>query len=126
MRDCRLATSYLALYPHVKRRLAALPGLGLVPLGGDLLTLFFARLAEIAAGHGLTLYSCASPLLAAVPGLAAGRCIDGALLAALAGEKASLARDAGQRAACGCTKSIDIGGYDRKCEFGCEYCYGRR
>jgi hypothetical protein len=126
MRGCRLATSYIALYPHVERRLAALPGLGLVPLEGDLLALFFARLAEIAAGHGLALHTCASPLLAAVPGLAPGRCIDGALLAALAGEAASLARDAGQRAACRCTKSVDIGGYDQKCAFECVYCYGRR
>lgn len=126
MRGCRLATSYIALYPHVKKRLAAERDLGHVPLAGDLLTLFFARLAEIAAAHGLTLHSCASPLLAAVPGLAPGRCIDGALLAALAGEKASLASDSGQRAACGCTKSVDIGGYGMECAFNCLYCYGRR
>lgn len=126
MRGCRLATSYVALYPHVKKRLATLPGLGLVPLEGDALPLFFARLAAIAAGHGLALHACASPRLAAVPGLAPGRCIDGALLAALAGEKASLARDAGQRAACGCTKSVDIGGYGQRCDFECAYCYGRR
>lgn len=126
MRRCRLATSYIALYPHVKKRLATEDSLGLVPLGGDLLTLFFGRLAETAAAHGLTLHSCASPLLAAVPGLTPGRCIDGALLAALAGEKASLARDGGQRAACGCTKSVDIGGYGQACGFACLYCYGRR
>ncbi len=126
MRRCRLVTSYIALYPHVKKRLAADRGLGLVPLAGDALTLFFARLAKIAAAHGLTLHSCASPLLAAVPGLTPGRCIDGALLAALAGEKASLARDGGQRAACGCTKSVDIGGYGQECAFNCLYCYGRR
>ena len=126
MHGCRLATSYVALYPHVKKRLAALPGLGLVPLDGDVLRLFFARLAETAAGHGLALYACADPRLAGVPGLAPGRCIDGALLAALAGERASLARDGGQRAACGCTKSVDIGGYDRQCGFGCQYCYGWR
>ncbi len=126
MNGCRLATSYVALYPHVKKRLAALPGLGFVPLGNDVLRLFFRRLAETAAGHGFTLHACASPLLAGIPGLAPGRCIDGALLAALAGERASLARDGGQRAACGCTKSVDIGGYGQTCGFGCVYCYGRR
>ncbi|MDT8902069.1 DUF1848 family protein [Anaeroselena agilis] len=125
MRSCRLATSHIALYPHVKKRLAAAADLGFVPLEDNLLTLFFTRLAEIAAAHGLTLRSCASPLLAAVPGLVPGRCVDGDLLAALAGEKASRARDGGQRAACGCTKSVDIGGYAQTCGFNCLYCYAR-
>ena len=122
----RLVTSYIALYPHVRKRLAACPDLGIVALAGDTLRLFFQRLAEIAAAHGLSLYACASPLLAGVPGLARGRCIDGALLEALFGGRVSRARDGGQRLACGCTKSIDIGGYDRRCGFGCVYCYGRR
>lgn len=122
----RVATSYIALYPHVRRRLAADPGLGVVPLGDAAVRLFFQRLAEIAAGHGLALYACASPLLAGVPGLAPGRCIDGPLLETLFGGRVTTARDGGQRAACGCTRSVDIGGYDRVCGFGCVYCYGRR
>ncbi len=126
MQNCRLATSYIALYPHVKKRLAAERGLGFIPLAGDRLALFFTRLAETAASHGFALHACASPLFAAVPGLVPGRCIDGTLLAALAGEKASLARDAGQRAACGCTKSVDIGGYGQPCGFRCLYCYARK
>lgn len=126
MRGCRLATSCVALYPHVKKRLATLPGFGLTLLGEDVLRLLFSRLAETAAGHGLAIYACADPRLAGVPGLVPGRCIDGALLAALAGERASLAHDGGQRAACGCTKSVDIGGYHQKCGFQCAYCYGRR
>lgn len=121
----RLATSYIALYPHVKKRLTACPNLGLVTLAGDTLRLFFQRLAEIAAAHGLTLYACASPLLDGVPGLASGRCIDGALLEELFGGRVSKARDSGQRQACGCTRAVDIGGYDRQCGFGCVYCYGK-
>lgn len=88
--------------------------------------LFFARLAAVAAAHGLGLYACASPLLADLPVLSPGRCIDGALLEALFGGRVSRAGDGGQRAACGCTKSADIGSYDRQCGFGCVYCYGRR
>jgi len=122
----RIATSYVALYPRVAERLALNGGLGFVPLADDVRRLFFARLAEIAAARGFSLYACASPSLAGAPGLAPGRCIDGPLLESLFGGKVSAARDGGQRMACACTKSIDIGSYDKTCGFGCLYCYGRR
>jgi hypothetical protein len=122
----RLTTSYVALYPHVARRLGAADSLGLTPLSGDTLRLFFQRLAETAGEHGLTLHACASPALAGVPGLTSGRCIDGPLLEELFGGRVSRAADSGQRQACGCSKSSDIGGYDQRCRFGCLYCYGSR
>lgn len=122
----RLTTSYVALYPHVARRLAAVGGLGLMPLTGDHLRLFFQRLAETAGEHGLSLYACAAPALAGIPGLAAGRCVDGPLLEELFGGRVSRAAGNGQRQACGCTASRDIGGYGQQCNCGCLYCYARK
>jgi hypothetical protein len=83
------------------------------------------NLAEIAGAHGLSLYSCAQNFLAAVPGIGASACIDGALLSALhpSREPASLRKDRSQRPECGCTESKDIGSYTQSCPHSCIYCY---
>lgn len=118
----RIATSYLALYPHVRKRMTA-HSLTLLPPDQRVLIDFFRRLVEIAERHGLQLQSCAAPLLANVPGLVKGRCVDGYLLEGLFGGRVSKAQDTGQREACGCTRSKEIGSYDMRCRFGCLYCY---
>jgi len=83
------------------------------------------ELAAIAASHGLVLHACSQPLLAGVPGVRPSACIDGALLEALhpRGEPASRRKDRGQRAACLCTESKDIGSYTQACPHACLYCY---
>lgn len=62
-----------------------------------------------------------------VPGLPTSACIDGKLLQELHDEHLPL--DLSQprsRVLCGCTKSIDIGGWPPKiCYSGCLYCYAR-
>jgi len=59
-----------------------------------------------------------------VPGMPVSRCIDGDLLGKLHPEKlpCSTKKAKGQRAACGCTESFDIGWYN-PCPHGCLYCY---
>ena len=122
MQNCRVTTSYVALYSHVRKRLAAAGG-DIIPLDASLQTKFFARMAEIASRYGVRLFACASPGLVAPPAILPGRCIDGELLEALFGGKVSKARDGGQRKACGCHKSVDIGDYHKGCLGGCLYCY---
>ncbi len=82
-----------------------------------------ARLREMAQTD---LYACCEPDLAALPGIRPARCVDGERLDRLYGTKfGSLPKDAGQREACGCVKSTDIGSYDQLCRHNCRYCYAR-
>ena len=73
---------------------------------------------KIAADNDLRLHGCC------VPGMERSRCIDGFLLNELHpyGEKCSTRKAKGQRTACGCTESWDIGWY-YECVHGCRYCY---
>jgi len=80
-------------------------------------------LAEETKRRGMTLLNCCNEGLEGIENLERGRCIDGALLARLAGEPCSLERDRSQRPLCGCTVSRDIGSYWMKCPHACYYCY---
>ncbi len=82
------------------------------------------RLLDLAEERGLDLYSCADSRLSAA-GIRAGSCIDGRLLAELHPQRLPLPthKDRGQRPACGCTPSVDIGSYRMKCPHACAYCY---
>jgi hypothetical protein len=84
-----------------------------------------AQLAETAAACGLRLHACAQAFLSEVPGIFASSCIDGRLLGELHPRRdgAPTAKDRSQRAACGCTVSVDIGSYAQTCAHGCVYCY---
>jgi hypothetical protein len=55
-------------------------------------------------------------------GIHAGKCIDDAYIASVFGLEVNPTKDPGQRKACGCVISRDIGMYD-SCLFGCQYCY---
>lgn len=79
------------------------------------------RMAEAAQSRGLTVQSCAEEPGLAECGVAPGACIDGALLREI-GAVGAWRRDPGQRAACLCAASRDVGAYDT-CRHGCEYCY---
>ena len=127
MEGCRVTTSYLAMYGHVANKLKEC-GLNLIHLdqGGQIR--FFEQMAEIAQKYGISLYSCASPVLEKAPGISKGSCIDGILLERLFGGRVKKSKDHGQRAACACTCSKDIGMYSKspfgmKCLHGCKYCY---
>ena len=79
-----------------------------------------ARLAAIAAEHGMAPTLCSQPELL-VPGLGEARCIDAERLADVA-QHPIAARECGNRPGCRCTLSRDIGAYDT-CPHGCVYCY---
>ncbi len=82
-----------------------------------------ARLAEIAADHGIRLTLCAqTDLLSKTVEKAA--CIDAQRLSKIAGRPIAVPRRP-HRTACGCWQSCDIGNYDT-CPHGCVYCYAVR
>lgn len=109
-------------YPAVIKRLAQ-----------DTMTLPFlsmqekkAILTRLHATSKLPLRLCCEPELLTVPGTEQGHCVDGALFDRLyKTHLGDLPRDDGQRKACGCTKSTDIGSYDQLCRHNCRYCYAR-
>jgi len=79
-------------------------------------------LAKIARSHRLRLFSCASPHDLSSLGVPPGRCIDGDLIRDLFGLEIPAKKDPGQRSACRCLPSVDIGMYGA-CRHGCRYCY---
>lgn len=128
----RLVISFADIerYPAVRRRLARL-GIGArEPSGQEQLDLA-SGIAEINRGFGLELVTCAETADLSKFGVAHGRCVDGDLMARLwPGDEELMAflaspqarKDRGQRQACGCLLSKDIGGYGT-CPHGCGYCY---
>jgi hypothetical protein len=79
-----------------------------------------ARLAAIAAGHGMRLSLCGQPGLR-TESVGEARCIDADRLSRIAGAPLAIRHHA-HRKQCGCWASRDIGAYD-SCTQGCAYCY---
>jgi DNA repair photolyase len=75
-------------------------------------------LKSIAARHDMQIQSCAQH----IPGIESGACIDGDWLRRVFDLSRPMRKDSGQRAACACVKSIDIGAYNT-CGHACVYCY---
>jgi hypothetical protein len=103
---------------------------------------FASQLVERNESWGLELAACAEEI--ELPGIAPNRCIDDRLLARCFGDNTGLMdflgvdplfpdeeangsslKDRGQRKACGCIVSKDIGKYGT-CRHGCLYCYACR
>jgi hypothetical protein len=87
---------------------------------------FAKSLSEIARNNSISVYTCSEPLLETIEGLNKAHCVDGSRLEHLFGDKISHSKDSGQRLACGCTKSSDIGSYNQRCYHLCTYCYAQR
>ncbi len=79
------------------------------------------QLAQIAAGHGMTLNSCCGDALV-IDGVQRNRCVDPDLVRAIAPGLNGDLKAEPTRQDCGCVSSVDIGAYDL-CLFGCAYCY---
>ena len=120
----------LAPYPAVRRNLAR-AGLAVREFSRAEMREFASGLAELNRAYGLALATCAEEVDLAEFGIAHNRCVDGEMLARLWPEDAALReflgtraarQDRGQRPACGCIASKDIGRY-RTCPHLCVYCY---
>jgi len=126
-RTGRVVVSLAHLYPKVRRRMGGLPGLDPVDLKSEpaLAADLLGRLAEEGGRHGLEMMVCAPEEDYGRLGFLPGRCVDPEIINRAYGLNLNLPRDKGQRPACGCAESIDIGAYD-SCLHGCLYCYATR
>jgi hypothetical protein len=88
----------------------------------DWLSSLLRDLAQIAQTNEMEIVSCAEELDLRPCGIRPGKCIDDELIAQVFGLEVTHAKDPGQRKACGCVQSKDIGMYD-SCLLGCRYCY---
>lgn len=79
-------------------------------------------MVQIANEREMVIESCAESVDLAHLGIKHGKCIDDKLLKSLFNLEVSSIKDRGQREACGCVKSIDIGEYNT-CLHDCAYCY---
>jgi hypothetical protein len=85
-----------------------------------------ADLAAMARSRGIEVFACAEPYDLSALGIGRAGCVDASLAAhLLGGAKTESGRDAGQRPACACSPSTDIGAYGT-CPAGCLYCYANR
>lgn len=122
----RVVVSVVQLYRKTQRGFSTLREHGLIveeraadSVEMDELLSFLARTAR---NYGLEIVSCASERDLGPLGIAPGRCIDGELFTNLWGLQGPWKKDPGQRPACGCTVSVDIGATNT-CQNGCPYCY---
>lgn len=108
------------MHDKVNRRFAKL-GAAICPPNDEERERMKDWLGKLCNQYGICIYSCS------VPGFPRSSCIDGVLLEQLhdshmpTSHKPQL-----HRPLCGCTDSIDIGGWPpKKCFTGCQYCYAR-
>ena len=116
--------SFATIYKKVDRRMRKR---GKIPLD---LTLkkkkeILSKLLEVCESFGVKIKACCQPELLDLDGIEQSHCIDANKIEKIVGERMSKAQDAGQRDACGCHKSRDIGGYTGRfrCKHNCDYCY---
>lgn len=78
--------------------------------------------SKIATEYQLPLFTCAEEIDLSRFQIGHSACIDRKLIEQITGCPIKAKKDTGQRPACGCIESVDIGAYDT-CPNGCVYCY---
>lgn len=114
--------SLVDLYAKVRKRLERLEVRD--PSRSELDALIPALVA-MAGEAGIAVTSCAEVTDLTVYGVRPGKCIDDERVRRVFGIEVTAAKDPGQRRACRCVTSRDIGIYDT-CPAGCAYCYATR
>lgn len=115
----RAVFSFFDWYPSIEKTMQAAGARAITPPEQRRLAHGFAAAAHAC---GMELSTCAEALDLDDLGIRHGRCVDAALLSRLGGVPLRPVRGSGQRPACGCHDSIDLGLYNT-CPGGCLYCY---
>ncbi|MFW6025700.1 MAG: DUF1848 domain-containing protein [Candidatus Woesearchaeota archaeon] len=112
--------SFLDLYKKVEENLK---NINLNPITDDNIFEIAFEFKKIADKYNIEIETCSEQIdLYKKTGIKHGRCIDAKLISKIIGGEIEAVEDKGQRAACGCMASIDIGIYNT-CKHGCLYCY---
>lgn len=121
----RVVISVVDLYRKTNRRMNAHANAGFViapnAVSSHEMRRLLAHISHVAKTHGIEAFSCAEEHNFTDAGVRPGSCIDRDLIEALGGHVSSR-KDTGQRPACRCVTSRDIGINDT-CLHGCSYCY---
>ncbi|MFX1429540.1 MAG: DUF1848 family protein [Promethearchaeota archaeon] len=116
--------SFATIYPKVKTRMFAR---GYIPIDPTLEKKkeILNKLMEICTSNDMKMRACCQPDLVNIQGIEQAHCIDAYKIEKIIGENVPKIKDTGQRNACGCFKSKDIGGYSGifRCKHNCAYCY---
>jgi hypothetical protein len=123
----RSVISLMDPYRKKQKRMGALEqkGLKVVDLQdskGSRFEALMRTLAKTAEQNGMEIVSCAEEMELSKYGIKPGKCVDDEYIKKLFDINVDAKKDPGQRKACGCVTSRDIGMYDT-CLFGCQYCY---
>ena len=118
-RAARCTVSFLDMYKNTARNALAM---GLLPMTEADMLEMAEKIAGIAKEYGIPLDACAEEMDFSRLGIGRARCVDPAILSAASGRPIEFKRQKGQRPACGCAESVDIGAYNT-CPNGCKYCY---
>jgi len=78
--------------------------------------------SHIAYTYDMPISACAEEEDFSSCGIPPSRCIDPVIIRQITGKNLLSGKDRGQRPACRCMKSVDIGSYGT-CRHGCRYCY---
>jgi len=120
----RVVISFADLYNKTNRNLNMVEGLSYTNILEDNVSLreLVNYVSSIAKSFGMEVQTCSEAIDLSSYGVVPGKCIDDDLLKTVFGIDVCHAKDPGQREACGCIKSVDIGQYNT-CLHGCTYCY---
>lgn len=126
-RTSRVVISLVDDYRGSRARLARLSSQGIQVVGrcsaDDPATAgLLATMARFAADSDMEIMACAEEKSLEGLGIKPGKCIDDDYIARVFGIRVPARKDPGQRPACGCVVSRDIGVYGT-CRHGCVYCY---
>lgn len=119
----RCVISFVDLYQFVTQSLGNVDDLKALRAKNPLkFKNFCQELGDVARQFGMEVFTCAEEIILDDVGIKRGSCIDKELIEKIVGYKIKAGKDKGQRSACLCAESIDIGTYDT-CRNGCRYCY---
>lgn len=120
----KVIISFSDFYSKTERNLNGISGLNYSDITQNLgeLTELCTYMAQVAKQNGMRIESCAEEVNTESFRIDHGKCIDEKLINTLFHLNIATKKDTGQRDACGCIKSIDIGMYNT-CLHGCSYCY---